>query len=597
MTGGARSTISSPVVGLIVYQTDGAEGTYEYTSTGWRLINAAAAGTTNIYNTDGSLLANRTVTLNSQYLDFVGSQATIDFASTGHIGVGSAASSTFRMLLTNSVADINGTGTLYMSETFTPTANKTNVNSNNFVSNLTYDLTSGAYLGNQTYNASSFFAQTAVKGNNGTQSTQPIRSGLFTFVGLTSAINIADFRFVDIKTPDNAGVTGHQVNTIYGFKIGAMKGATGFTITNGWGVYQEGTSDNNYFAGKVLIGTSSVSTYILDVVGTTRLSGLVTTTAGLTGTYANFSGNAAFGTSQIGIGGTGGFGGGTNNWLEVVSNNLTINAVNSGSAIEFAGTGNSLNSYTGYQSAISQRTVVNNYSGGISSYYSQYKAVLNATGNAFANTMFVRGFFVDNGTLTPNSSTLVPIGFENVGGTNLFNSSGGSTLFGSTYSSLQASAKVQVDATDKGFLPPRMTSAQRTAISSPAVGLIVYQTDGTSGTYEYTAGGWRQLYNSSGTGGGGATGLNVVTVTNNYTVQTTDGVVLVNGASGSTLNITLPLANNGNPSGYSIKNIGSGIVNIVGTSGQLIDGQTSMTINASLSSLQIIPYNNNWYII
>ncbi len=40
-----------------------------------------------------------------------------------------------------------------------------------------------------------------------------------------------------------------------------------------------------------------------------------------------------------------------------------------------------------------------------------------------------------------------------------------------------ASAKVQIDSITQGFLPPRMTTAQRTAIASPATGLMVYDTD------------------------------------------------------------------------------------------------------------------------
>ncbi len=39
-----------------------------------------------------------------------------------------------------------------------------------------------------------------------------------------------------------------------------------------------------------------------------------------------------------------------------------------------------------------------------------------------------------------------------------------------------ASAKVQIDSTTKGFLPPRMTTAQKTAITTPAAGLVVYDT-------------------------------------------------------------------------------------------------------------------------
>lgn len=40
----------------------------------------------------------------------------------------------------------------------------------------------------------------------------------------------------------------------------------------------------------------------------------------------------------------------------------------------------------------------------------------------------------------------------------------------------QASAHLQVDSTTQGFLPPRMTTAQKLAIASPAAGLMVYDT-------------------------------------------------------------------------------------------------------------------------
>ena len=56
-----------------------------------------------------------------------------------------------------------------------------------------------------------------------------------------------------------------------------------------------------------------------------------------------------------------------------------------------------------------------------------------------------------------------------------------------------ASAQFQIESTTKGFLPPRQTQAQRTAIASPAVGLQVYQTDGTEGLYIYKSTGWALL--------------------------------------------------------------------------------------------------------
>jgi len=60
-----------------------------------------------------------------------------------------------------------------------------------------------------------------------------------------------------------------------------------------------------------------------------------------------------------------------------------------------------------------------------------------------------------------------------------------------------ASAVLDVTSTTKGLLIPRMTATQLAAISSPATGLLVYQTDGTTGFY-YNAGtsgtpNWLQL--------------------------------------------------------------------------------------------------------
>lgn len=52
-----------------------------------------------------------------------------------------------------------------------------------------------------------------------------------------------------------------------------------------------------------------------------------------------------------------------------------------------------------------------------------------------------------------------------------------------------ASAKLEVKSTTKGFLTPRMTTAQRTAVSSPAEGLYVHDTD-LKRPYFYINSGW-----------------------------------------------------------------------------------------------------------
>ena len=61
---------------------------------------------------------------------------------------------------------------------------------------------------------------------------------------------------------------------------------------------------------------------------------------------------------------------------------------------------------------------------------------------------------------------------------------------GTGVSGMNISAQLEIQSTTKGFLPPRMTNAQRTAISTPAVGLMVYCTDATEGLYIYKSTGW-----------------------------------------------------------------------------------------------------------
>lgn len=56
-----------------------------------------------------------------------------------------------------------------------------------------------------------------------------------------------------------------------------------------------------------------------------------------------------------------------------------------------------------------------------------------------------------------------------------------------------ASAQLDVSSINKGFLPPRMTAVQRAGISTPAAGLLVYQTDGTAGYFYYTGAVWISL--------------------------------------------------------------------------------------------------------
>lgn len=69
-------------------------------------------------------------------------------------------------------------------------------------------------------------------------------------------------------------------------------------------------------------------------------------------------------------------------------------------------------------------------------------------------------------------------------------------------SSPDASAMLDIKSTDKGMLIPRMSEAQRDAISSPTEGLMIYQTDGTAGFYFFSGTGWNTLTGSANGGSG-----------------------------------------------------------------------------------------------
>ena len=60
------------------------------------------------------------------------------------------------------------------------------------------------------------------------------------------------------------------------------------------------------------------------------------------------------------------------------------------------------------------------------------------------------------------------------------------------------SAMLDVQATDRGMLVPRMSQAQRIAIDSPAPGLLVYQMNGAGGFYYYDGNGWTRIGEHSG---------------------------------------------------------------------------------------------------
>ncbi len=62
-----------------------------------------------------------------------------------------------------------------------------------------------------------------------------------------------------------------------------------------------------------------------------------------------------------------------------------------------------------------------------------------------------------------------------------------------------SSAMLDVKSESKGLLIPRMTETQRNNITTPATGLMVFQTDGTSGFYYFDGTIWKAIAEGGGT--------------------------------------------------------------------------------------------------
>jgi hypothetical protein len=188
-----------------------------------------------------------------------------------------------------------------------------------------------------------------------------------------------------------------------------------------------------------------------------------------------------------------------------------------------------------------------------------------------------------------------------------------------------ASAKLDITSTSKGLLVPRMTSTQRAAISSPANGLLVFQTDGVIGFYvntgtssaptwlrantEWTKSGNDISYtigNVSTTGnltGGSSTssklsgfGANISSKTTNYTLVASDSGTIISFTSASAITLTIPASL---PDGFNcmVVQYGTGQITFTG-SGATLYNRNSYTKSAGLyAAVSLLHMGSNYFIV
>ncbi len=161
---------------------------------------------------------------------------------------------------------------------------------------------------------------------------------------------------------------------------------------------------------------------------------------------------------------------------------------------------------------------------------------------------------------------------------------------GANTMTIGTSAVLELEATNKGFLPPRMTTTQRNAIGSPAVGLAIYNT--TTNCYEwYDGSAWVNSCNDQTI----SLATNGSAVVTDYSCATASAGTLTQGVpvSGVTQTITATVTTIGT---YNISTITNGVTfaasgtftstgaqNIVltATGTPLVNGINSFTLNTS----------------
>jgi hypothetical protein len=206
--------------------------------------------------------------------------------------------------------------------------------------------------------------------------------------------------------------------------------------------------------GNVLINTTTDAGFKLDVNGTARVVNLLTASGGTTLSGTN---------NLTGLTSITGFGSG---WFCQYASNATVKPF--GFSLQGGGTASPNN--TAIQFGFNFReagglftqdifqNILYDNSGSSVTGFEWFTHQNQAPSATSVLAMSLRGKTLSLGTNTPNASSLM-----------------------------------QMDSTTQGFLPPRQTQAQRTAIASPAVGLVVFQTDATEGLYIYKSTGWALL--------------------------------------------------------------------------------------------------------
>jgi len=255
--------------------------------------------------------------------------------------------------------------------------------------------------------------------------------------------------------------------------------AAGFTYTNRWAIYQVGSSNTNYFNGKIITGSSTtISTYQLDVTGTSRFTGQSLITGSTTASSGSAVGVTISPTlvasansdklNALSIQAT--F---TNGGFTSVTN-MPFSIVTAGASdVHRIGTTTSYVNSTYNSDGTTAQDYITHSSTGTSGKIYQFATGGSTTpGISFLSTNEM-GISTNGTSLNISDCSSAFPGNRKV---SFFRASGSVMIQNSGTFTEVTSAMLNVSSTTRGFLPPVMTTTQKNAIATPAAGLIVFDT-------------------------------------------------------------------------------------------------------------------------
>lgn len=242
------------IAGRIFISTDTA-AIYRDTGSAWDLIADGGGISTNIYNSNGSLTGNRTVSSSGYYLLF-NPQTTFNTTLTASVSESIYSVFGVNNLSYQSGFSSNNIGNIYSAngainlQTFAGAA--TFANANLAAANISVNSVDFSSAGS-TITMTQASGLRAMAGHINMFQYQGTNSGTITHAAVSQ--NLGFYRpssATGILTITNA--YGHLINSLDDY-------GSGFTFTNRWGTYQAGINDVNYFAATIKIGSTTTLLY------------------------------------------------------------------------------------------------------------------------------------------------------------------------------------------------------------------------------------------------------------------------------------------------------------------------------------------------